>query len=85
MHGTGSRPLNYGSIPGVRRRRLSPASDLRLSRLAKALTLSEVAARAGMSLTRASYIERDPAIAKPAELDALKRAINAMSTEREVT
>jgi len=62
---------------------LSPAFELRLLRLAKACT-PELAARAGISLTRASCIERDPAIAKPAELDALKRAIDELTSEREV-
>lgn len=64
------------------RRQFPPATPLRLERLRRGLRLADIARRAGVSLTRASEIERDPAAAKPAEIDALRRATEKLSWVR---
>ncbi|MFZ2493908.1 MAG: helix-turn-helix transcriptional regulator [Thermoanaerobaculia bacterium] len=51
-------------------------TPLREKRLRAVLTLADVAAKAGMSLTRASIIERDATRAKGGELDRLSAAID---------
>jgi hypothetical protein len=50
-------------------------------RLRAGLILSEVARAAEMSLTRASTIEREPAVAHPGEVEALERAIRLLEKE----
>ncbi len=65
----------------TRRRAFPELTELRAARLRRGLTLAAVAAQAGVSLTRASLIERDPSLARPGELDALRNTINAIATE----
>lgn len=60
-----------------------PATSLRVTRLQHGLKLAEVAARAGVSATRASYIERDPGIASANEIRALEVAIELLARELE--
>lgn len=62
------------------RRRTYPATALRLERLRYGLTLAAVATRAGLTLTRASFVERDPAIGTADEIDALQAAIAALAS-----
>lgn len=54
-------------------------TPLRQLRLQHGLRLSDVAAKAGTSLTRASYIERDVVEGRPEEVAALRDAILAIS------
>ena len=66
-----------------RRRAYPPASDLRVLRLRHGVRLSDVAAEAGLTLTRASYIERDPSIGTEPEILALRAAILSLTREAE--
>jgi transcriptional regulator with XRE-family HTH domain len=64
------------------RRQFPAATPLRVERLRLGLRLADVARAASVSLTRASEIERDPAAARPAEIDELRRAIEELSGRR---
>lgn len=64
-----------------RTRRLYPAGELRQYRQRHGVRLAEAAMRAGMSLSRASYLERDPSLARHGELDALRAAVDAIAAE----
>jgi hypothetical protein len=68
----------HGS-PENRRRRFYPASEIRINRQRRGLTLAEVAAAADMTLTRASIVERNPALGTPAEIAALQSAVRKLS------
>ena len=52
--------------------RVPVASPLRLARLSKGIALSEAARMGGLSLSRASILEREPSLAKEGELDRLR-------------
>jgi len=56
-------------------------SALRQLRQRCGFTLGTVATRAGLTLTRASYIERDPSIARQVEIEDLRAAINELGRE----
>ena len=63
------------------RRRMYPTTEIREYRLRRGVRLQDVAARAGVSLSRASYVERDPSVARKGELEALKAAVDSISAE----
>jgi hypothetical protein len=62
--------------------RVVPASRPRLARLEKGVALSEAARAAGLTLSRASIIERNPNLARDGEiarlLDGVERAAGAV-------
>jgi hypothetical protein len=60
-----------------RARRFLPATEFRLERLRVGVPLSETARAAGLSLARASEIERFPNRARPGEIDRLVKAIRS--------
>jgi transcriptional regulator with XRE-family HTH domain len=61
-------------------RRVFPAaSPIRRRRLAKGITLSEAARAAGVSLTKASYVERGLGKADPKDLRRLDEAIERLA------
>jgi ribosomal protein L13E len=55
--------------------RVIPASPPRLARLGRGVALSEAARAAGLTLSRASIIERHPDLAKPGEIDRLLEGV----------
>lgn len=55
--------------------RIFVPSPLRSERLSRRVALAEAARAAGMSLNRASIIERQPDVAKPGELDRLRAGV----------
>ena len=59
-----------------RRRGFSPISDLRAYRLRAGVKLMTAAVHAGMSLTKASHIEREPMNASAADVKALRDAVD---------
>lgn len=63
------------------RRRMYPASELRMARLTRGLRLVEVAMKARLSVTRVSYVERDPSLGTEEELQAIRSAIEALARE----
>lgn len=65
------------------KRRLFPSTPTREHRLRHGIPLAVVALRAGISAARVSCVERDPSIARPGELDALKAAVDALAAEAE--
>ena len=64
------------------RRRMYPLTEPREYRLRAGVPLAHAAMRAGISLSRASYIERDPSLARDGELDALRAAVDEIASER---
>jgi len=67
----------------MKRPRLFPMTPLRGRRLQHALTLNEVAREAGMSLSRASMIERKPGIATVEEIASLESAVDSLAEREE--
>ncbi len=65
----------------IPRRRMYAATPLRQLRLSHGIRLSDVADRVGISLTRASRIERDPSSATQTELDAMTTAVEDLAIE----
>jgi hypothetical protein len=65
------------------RRHLAPLTDVRAYRLRYGLSLFEVAHESGLTTFRASIIERDPARARPGEIDAHHTAVDRLSAKRE--
>lgn len=59
----------------ARRPRIFPASPLRIERLRRGVVLSEVARASGLSHARVSVLERDPSLAKPGEIEQLRRGL----------
>jgi hypothetical protein len=66
----------------VKRRFTAPSKE-RLYRLGFGVPLNAAAVLAGISLTRASQIERDPGAAKAGELEALRAAVEQLVADRE--
>jgi hypothetical protein len=66
------------SDPG-RRRVVYPPTPARLYRLERNVRLIEAAVAAGISLSRASQIERDPSRARPGEIERLRRAVDRVA------
>jgi transcriptional regulator with XRE-family HTH domain len=64
------------------RRKFYPISSEREFRLRRGITLSEAARLAGLSLARASEIERHPRRARPGELERLRVAVDRAALER---
>lgn len=62
-----------------RRRVVYPQTPARLYRLERNVRLIEAAVAAGLSIARASIIERDPSLARPGELDDLRRAVDRVA------
>jgi transcriptional regulator with XRE-family HTH domain len=60
-------------------RSIPQLTKLRAARLSRGLRLEDVAKEAGVSRTRASYVERDPSLANEAELDKLLGAIERLA------
>lgn len=67
-----------------RTRRMARLSPLRANRLKQGLPLTAVAFRAGLTLTRASQIEREPSLATPAETAAMRAAVALLVKEQGV-
>jgi transcriptional regulator with XRE-family HTH domain len=61
--------------PPARRRKFYPGGPLRAQRVLAGRTLQEVATAAGISLTRASELERELVRPRPGELERLRAAI----------
>lgn len=59
----------------VRAPRLFTPSDERLFRLCHRVALADAARLGGLSLSRASEIEREPARARPGELEKLRAGV----------
>ena len=64
-------------------RRFYPIGELRSYRLSRGITLIRVAVATGISLARASEVERFPERARPGEIDRLKRAVDELARERD--
>jgi hypothetical protein len=67
------------------RRRLVPASPLRLFRLERGVPLVTVAVEVDTPPSRLSQLERDPTRARPGEIERLQKAIEAISRRRLVS
>jgi len=65
----------------IPRRKFYATTAQREYRLRKAVTLSEAARTAGLSLYRASEVERFPDRARPGELERLRRAVDLVAKE----
>lgn len=61
-----------------RLRRTYPLTDIREYRMRRGITLMAVAFHSGLSLARASFIERFPERARPGELDRLRAAVDGL-------
>jgi hypothetical protein len=59
----------------------APATEGRLYRLTRGIRLAKAADVAGLSLARASEIERHPVRARRNELERLRAAIDRLATE----
>jgi hypothetical protein len=68
--------MNYEGNALTRTPRMFPITPVREYRLRKGVTLLEASFRAGISLTRASEIERYPDRARPGEIERLKKAVD---------
>jgi hypothetical protein len=64
-------------MPNNPRSRLSPLTEVRAYRLRFAVPLVQAAYHAGLSLSRASEIERFPDRARPGELKRLRGGVDA--------
>lgn len=60
-------------------RRFFPSTKPREHRLRTGIRLVEAALTAGISLTRASQIEREPELARPGELERLRAAVEKLA------
>jgi transcriptional regulator with XRE-family HTH domain len=58
-----------------------PSTELREFRLRHGLRLADVAVRAGLSLTRASRVERDLSVGTDLEISALRSAVELIAAE----
>lgn len=67
-----------------RGRRFEPATEQRIYRLSRGITLMQAAMEGGFSLARASTIERFPRKARPGELERLKAAVDTVAASRQV-
>lgn len=56
-------------------------TELRAYRMRHGLTLMAVAFRAGLSVNRASQLERTPTLATPGEIAALREAVDLLCKE----
>jgi hypothetical protein len=65
--------MDTGTAP-PRRRAFPIPTPLRLARLSLGVTLAESARAAGLTLIRASEVERFPERARPDEIERLRRA-----------
>ena len=65
--------------------RLAPLTQLRRYRLERAVSLADAASTSGISTARVSVVERDPALARPGEIDRLLRAVDIIAKARKVT
>lgn len=61
---------------------LQPASELRIYRLQRGVRLVEAALRAGISVARASTVERLPESARRGEIERLRQAIDSVAAQR---
>ena len=65
------------------RSRVAPPSEIRLYRLGRRVTLNEACVFAGISLARASQIERFPEEAAPEEIEQLRAGIDIAASRRD--
>lgn len=65
-----------------RTRKFSPASPVRIVRLQAGITLQDAASEAGLTLHRASTLERYPERARGGELDRLRKSIETIAARR---
>lgn len=72
---------NPNPQPVPPRRRVFPPSEARIKRERLGVALSDAASKAGISMNRASVIERNPEEAKPGELEQLERAAAKVARE----
>jgi RNase P/RNase MRP subunit p30 len=73
--------MTHEDDPPVKRWSFPAITDLRAARLRYGLTLAATTLQAGMSLTRASLIERNLDAARPGELEALRAAVADLSVD----
>ena len=63
-----------------KRSRIAPLTAVREYRLRAGVTLAEVAHESGLTSNRVSIIERDPAQARPGEIEAHRSAVDRLVT-----
>jgi hypothetical protein len=69
-----------GAAP-LKRRPFYPATELRAFRLTHGVRLVDAAYHADIPPARVSLVERDPALARPGEVEQLRRAIELASRD----
>jgi hypothetical protein len=64
------------------RKKFPPMTGPREYRLRRGVTLAEAAVFSRLSMFRASVIERDPTVARPGELERLRRGVDRAAMEQ---
>lgn len=62
-----------------KRNRIAPLTPVRAYRLTAGITLAAVAQESGLTSLRVSIIERDPAQARPGEIEAHHQAVDVIA------